>query len=400
MKKRILILGAGMLQNFVIKKAKELNYEVHVLDMNPNSIGFQSADKYEVINIVDKDLCLKYAIENKIDGVLTAATDYGVLTASYIAEKLNLTGLKYSVAEIIKNKYEVRKKLFENQADDTKQFFEVKNSNDLLKIKEKIIFPVMLKPVDGSGSKGVTKVESKLELDKATKNALDMSISKKVLIESFFEGKEYGVESFVIDNQIYVLGIMNKEMTTPPIYAELGHSIPSQLPIDIEKKIVETVKNTIKALEINYGAVNMDLLVTKKNNVHIVDIGARMGGNLIGSHIIPLSTGIDYMANIIKAAVGDPVDFEKKYNKPVATKILALRPGIVKKIPNLKEMYTENTNDIICNLKENDQINEYKNNLDGCGYVVGVGNDIIDLIKEVSEIKEKINKNIIRENEK
>ena len=111
--KKLLVIGAGFLQSFVIQKAKQLGYETLAVDANPNAVGFQYADKYDVINIVDEEACLAFARKEKIDGVLTAATDYGVLTAAYIAREMGLPGLKYEVAKLIKNKYQVRKRLYE-----------------------------------------------------------------------------------------------------------------------------------------------------------------------------------------------------------------------------------------------------------------------------------------------
>ena len=103
--KKILIIGAGFLQKFVIQKAKDMGYFTLALDANPSAVGFKYADKYAVINIVDEKACLEYAKSENIDGVLTAATDYGVLTASYIAEHMKLPGLPYDVAKLIRNKY-------------------------------------------------------------------------------------------------------------------------------------------------------------------------------------------------------------------------------------------------------------------------------------------------------
>src|SRR5699024_9391266 len=107
--KKILFLGAGFLQHFAIKKAKELGYYTLVLDYDPNAIGFNYADKYEIINIIDKESCLNYAKDNAIYRIITVATDYGVLTASYISKQLNIPGLDFETAQVIKNKYLTRK---------------------------------------------------------------------------------------------------------------------------------------------------------------------------------------------------------------------------------------------------------------------------------------------------
>jgi biotin carboxylase len=330
--KKLLIIGAGFLQSFVIKKAKEMGYYTITIDKNPNSVGFLYADKYETIDIIDQEACLKYAGFNHINGVMTAATDYGVLSAAYIAQQMNLPGLKYEVAKVIKNKYMVGCTLFNNNIDNISQYYEIKNISEVEEIGRKINFPVIVKPCDGSGSKAVIRVDNIDSIKHACEEAIRASLLGRALIQDFIEGKEYGVESFVYDRQVFVLGVMGKHMTSPPDYAELGHYMPSQL--DIEEKVKNVTKNAIEALEINFGAVNMDVLVTKDNEICIIDIGARMGGNLIGSHIIPLGTGIDYLENLIRASVGDSIDLRAQGSKTnVVTRLLALTPGKVKKLP-------------------------------------------------------------------
>ena len=181
--KKILIIGAGFLQTYVIKKAKELGYYVLCVDGNPKAEGYQYAHEYEVINITDKEACLLYAKEKQIDGVITAATDYGVLTASYIAETLNLYGNSMKSAQLIKNKYQVRKRLFEAKADDTEQAYEISEFSQVEKIKEIIQYPVMVKPCDGSGSRGASKVECESQLCTAIQCAIEGSLTKKAVIE-------------------------------------------------------------------------------------------------------------------------------------------------------------------------------------------------------------------------
>ena len=369
--KKILVIGAGFLQDFVIQKAKSMGYETITVDANPSAAGFRHADKYKVINIVDEEACLAYAKEEKIDGVLTAATDYGVLTAAYIAKELGLPGLNYEVAKLIKNKYQVRKRLFESKVDDTEQTYEVSENTDLSALVEKLSFPVMVKPCDGSGSRGVARIDEVSQFADACKNAMAASITHRAVIETFITGREYGAESLVVNGEVHVLGIMKKWMTAPPYYAELGHAIPSGLEDEVEKKVIECVKKAITALGINSGAVNMDLLVTEDNKVYIVDIGARMGGNLIGSHVIPYGTGIDYMGNMIKNAVGDTVDL-RPVTKPttVATRLLAFKSGKVAKLPDFENIAQGYDVEIHHHLEVGQVIREYHTNLDGCGYIV------------------------------
>lgn len=392
------MLGGGFLQNYVIKKAKELGYYVCCLDADPNALGFQVADEHAVINIVDTDACLAYACEKKVDGVLTAATDFSVLTMSHIAEYMHLPGINYASAKIIKNKADVRRILFDTKADDTGYSYEIGSLEEAEKILSEITFPRMVKPCDGSGSRGASRVDRPEDFIKACEYAMNGSITHRAVAEPFVDGREYGVESFVDNGEIHVLAVMQKAMTEPPYYAELGHAIPSGLTEDIEAKVKSCVYNAIKALGVNHGSVNMDLLINEAGKVHIVDIGARMGGNLIGSHIIPIGTGIDYMANMIRAAVGDSTEWNIVTNpQPVATKLLALHSGIVKVLPDFKAIETANDVKIEHHLHIGDKITPYRTNLDGCGYVIAVRDTVEASLELAAKIRTIIDEAIVRE---
>lgn len=372
--KKILIIGAGFLQMFVIKKAKDMGYYTLAVDADPEAPGFAFADKYEVINIVDKEACLAFAKENQIDGVLTAATEYGVLTVSYIAQEMNLPGLKYSSAQRAKDKYKVKKCFIENHVDDSEgQVYEVNASADIGELSEKIIYPVIVKPCDGSGSRGTSRVDSPDDFLQACEFAMHGSISHRAEVESFVEGKEYGAESLVINGEVHVLAIMKKQMTQPPYYAELGHAVPCGLSFETEAKAKECVVKAIKALDINSGSVNTDMLITEDGKIHIVDIGARMGGNMIGPCIIPYGTGIDYMAAMLENAVDDFKEFKKTEPVAVATKLLAFPEGDIIEIPDVDEFQKKFDVELYHHMKAGQHVNEYHTNLDGLGYIVAKG---------------------------
>lgn len=392
--KKILIIGAGFLQDFVIKKSKELGYFTLTVDGNPNAVGFKHADKYKVIDITNKEKCLEYAQQEKIDGVLTAATDYGVLTAAFIAENLNLPGIPYKVAQLVKNKYCVRKCLYENQVDDTKEAYEISKVEDTENLKQKLQYPVMVKPCDGSGSRGASRVDNFEQLKRACQEAIQNSLTHKAEIETFIIGTEYGAESLVVDGEVHVLSIMKKWMTEPPYYAELGHAIPNDLSKEINNKAILCVKKAIKALGINFGSVNMDMIITSEGKIHIIDIGARMGGNMIGACIIPYGTGIDYMGNMIKNAVQDKVEFKLNSHEVVISKLLAFKGGIIKKLPDFSRLEKEYNVEIYQHMNIGDKVNEYHTNLDGCGYIISKGKNFEETEKKVNEILKKIEKEI------
>lgn len=392
--KKILIIGAGFLQDFVIQKAKKIGYETLAVDGNPLAIGFSSADKYKVIDITNKEKCLEYAVEEKIDGVLTAATDYGVLTAAYIAEKMNIPGIPYYVAQLIKNKYLVRKCLYENSVDDTEKCYEIKSKESIEEIKNELPYPVIVKPCDGSGSRGTSRVDNAKDLEKACIYAMESSLTHKAEIEPFIFGKEYGAESIVVDGEVHVLSIMKKWMTDPPYYAELGHAIPSDLSTEIEDKAKSCVKKAIKSLGITFGSVNMDMIITSEGKVHIIDIGARMGGNMIGPCIIPYGTGIDYMGIMIKNAVGDKVEWDINSHEAVASKLLAFKGGVIKKLPNFSKLTESYGVEIYHHMSVGDKVNEYRTNLDGCGYIISKGKTVEEAEKIAKKVLGEIEKEI------
>ena len=244
----------------------------------------------------------------------------------------------------------------------------------------------------------VVKVEKAEDFAKAADFAMSGSITHRAVAEPFIDGKEYGVESFVDNGAVHVLAVMQKDMTQPPYYAELGHAIPSGLSNELETKVKSCVYRAIVALGVNHGSVNMDLLITKEGHVHIVDIGARMGGNLIGSHIIPTGTGIDYMGNMIRAAVGDATNWKPEWMpRPIATKLLALTPGKVKALPDFDEIRIRYGVQIEHHLHVGDTITPYRTNLDGCGYVVARSFDVDDSIDIAARVRKIIDDSIERE---
>lgn len=390
--KKILVIGAGFLQDFVICKAKAMGYETLAVDANPNAVGFKHADKYRVINIVDQNACLAYAKEEQIDGVLTAATDYGVLTASYIAREMGLPGLDYEAAKLIKNKYKVHKCLYENQVDDTQPASEVNLDTDIDTLAEEIVFPVMIKPCDGSGSRGASRVDSVVEFKNACRFAMDSSVTQRATVEPFIFGTEYGAESIVVNGKVYVLAIMKKWMTKPPYYAELGHAIPTDLPKEIEERAKQCVERAIKALGINFGSVNMDMLITDDGRIHIVDVGARMGGNMIGPCIIPYGTGIDYMETMLRIAAGDEVEWKICEHGAVATRLLAFPEGVVKRLPDFEKIEKEYGVEIFHHLEIGQIVSEYHTNLDGCGYIVAKADQVETAVQRAEIVLKLIQK--------
>lgn len=392
--KKVLIIGAGFLQDFVICKAKEMGYETFAVDADAKAPGFLHADHSSVIDITDEKACLDYARKNEIDGVLTAATDYGVLTASYIAREMGLPGLRYDVAQLIKNKYQVRKCLIEHHVDQTKQVVEVNEDTDFSMLACQLSFPVMVKPCDGSGSRGISRIDDDSQLREKSRLAMKCSASNRAVIETFFAGKEYGAEALVIDGEPHVLAVMKKWMTDPPVYAELGHAVPNDLSEETEQSVIRCIREAILSLGINSGSVNTDLIISEDGKVNIIDIGARMGGNMIGPCIIPYGTGIDYMAAMIRVALGEPADFSISRKKAVGTRLLAFDEGEIKRLPDFKQIEDDFGVEIYHHMKNGDKVNTYRSNIDGCGYIVAKADNVGEAVDTAEKVLQLIKEHI------
>jgi len=392
--KKIVIFGAV---NPVLKRAKELGYETFVIEANKNIKKSKFADHIKYIGFDEYEECLEYIKTLKIDGIVNA-TEFAVIIAAYVTEKLGLPGIKFETDKLVKDKYMVRKFLKENGIQSIPQFFEIKQIEDLEKIKDQILFPVIIKPSMGLGSLFVYKIENYDELKEKCAIVIKNSFNKKALIETYINGKEYGVESFVYQGKIHVLAIMEKLMTSNQYRVELGHCTPPDISYELEINIQNEVKKIISALKLSYGPVNMDIIVDKNNKPYIVDIGARMGGNAINTHIIPNYIGVDHVGNTIKLAVGDnSIDIEPKFKNFIATRQLNLKPGKIIKIPDFSNLYTENVIDICFEKKQMDTINEYTCNAERAGYVVVKGKNIEDAKKQALELKNRIDNLIERE---
>lgn len=391
--KKVLIFGAV---KHAIEKAKELGYETVVVDQNPYLKTIELVDRFKCIPFENYEENLKYALEENIDGIVNA-TEFAVLVSSYVANKMELPGMDFNVAKIAKDKYAIRKKMLENNITNVAQFFELENEKQLQDIKDIIKFPVILKPASGLGSLNVYKINNIVDLEEKISEVINESFNKKALIETFIEGQEYGVEAFVYKGNIHILAIMKKNMTPLPYRSELGHMVPSGLTEEIENKIASTIKRLINAIGIEGGPVNFDLILTNKNEVFIVDVGARMGGNSISSHIIPLSKGIDHVGNTIKYAMNDnSIELIPKFKKSVVTRILDLDEGIIKKLPDFSKYVDEDVIEISFEKSVGDKIEKYISDAQRCGLIILCGEDVEKIKNKANKIRKQINEDILR----
>ena len=315
MKEKLVIIGANDFQAQLIKKANELGYETHVFAWEDGAVGKAIADYFYPISIVNKDEILEYCKKIKPCGVCSIASEVANITVNYLARHLGLVCNSERCVLLSTNKHEMRKAFAENNDPSPKSIL-VDVDSDLQKID--INFPVLVKPTDRSGSRGITKVLRFEDLKQAVSFACNESFEKKALVEEFVEGKEYSVEYISYQGKHTFLALTEKFTTGAPHYVEVAHKQPA----DISKKQLDVINKIIsKALDtlnVQCGASHSEIKIDGHGNIKIIEIASRMGGDCIGSDLVPLSTGYDYMKMVIDIAVGKEIAFLKKEHYNVA----------------------------------------------------------------------------------
>lgn len=316
--KKLAIIGASYLQLPLIEKAKEMGLETHVFAWAANDVGEKIADFFYPISIVEKDIILGVCRNLKIDGICSIASDLASITVSYVACNLGLIGNSLESSELSTNKFLMRN-AFKKNNDPIPDFMIINEDTEITKICIK--YPAIIKPIDRSGSRGVYKIDSKSDLESALKKAINESFAKEAILEEFVDGDEYSVEYISWNGEHNFLALTEKVTTGEPRFIEKAHIEPANVSEDILKRIKLIVEHALTSLKIRYGASHSEVKIDKKGNIKIIEIGARMGGDCIGSDLVYYSTGIDFVKAVIDVSLGNKPDLSI-VNKPISVKVV------------------------------------------------------------------------------
>ncbi|HFC9205583.1 ATP-grasp domain-containing protein [Clostridium perfringens] len=309
MDKKLVILGTNEYQNPLIVRAKELGYETHVFGWRTGAIGETTADVYYDLNILDYETLWKEVEKIQPCGVASIASELAMHPMNYLLRKLGIPCNSLKTEKIATNKYLMRCVMRDAGLDGPKfalvgEYFSMEEVSEFK-------YPLIVKPVDLSSSRGVMKVNSSNELQDAVNYALSWSKKKKVLVEEFIEGPEYSGESIAYEGKYKLLVLTEKQTTGAPHYIERGHRQPAKLSPEIYKRVEETLYKAFASIGIEYGAVHPEFKITNEGKVIFMEVGARMGGDCIGSDLVPISTGYDFMGMVISIGCGKEPSFEK-----------------------------------------------------------------------------------------
>lgn len=297
----IAIIGASYLQLPLILKAKELGLTTHVFAWECGDVGEAEADHFYPISIVEKDKILDKCKEIGIDGICSIASDLAVITVCYVAEKMGLVSNSISDSLTSTNKHLMKEALVRSNVPTAR--FILTGGEDPVDITG-LNYPLIVKPTDRSGSRGVSRINGPDDdIASAIARAVDQSFEKKALVEEYIFGKEYSVESISYEGKHTLLTVTEKFTTGDPHYIETGHMEPSGLSEAQLKEVEKVVFAGLDALGVRFGASHSEIKISG-DKIFIIEIGARMGGDMIGSTLVRLSTGYDFVKAVIDISLG------------------------------------------------------------------------------------------------
>ncbi len=305
--KRLLMLGGSTSQVCAIKKAKKMGYYVIICDYLSDNPGQFVADEFYQVSTTDKEAVLELAKSMNLDGVVCYASDPAAPTAAYVCEKLGFPTNPYNSVMVLSNKDTFRKFLKEHNFN-VPSVSVYTNWEELWADKDNFKYPIIVKPVDCSGSKGVNKVNSADELEFAYDDSMKYSRCKRIIAEGFIEKKGYQIsgDGFSVDGVLKFRCFGNEFYSNNGIkeYVPLGECWPSVLDESTQDKVHNEIQRLITELDCKTGAYNIEVILDKDDNVYILELGARNGGSLI-PQITQYATGVDMVEYTIKAALGE-----------------------------------------------------------------------------------------------
>lgn len=309
--KKLMLLGGMRYLVPVIEAAHKLGVYVITCDYLPNNIAHKYSDEYCNVSILEKDKVLEKARELKIDGILSFACDPGVVTAAYVAEKMELPSSgPYESIEILQNKGKFRKFLTENNFNVpvAKQYTDIETA---LNDTEMFNWPVIVKPTDSAGSKGVTKVVEKSELRDAINYALKFSHSNEFIIEDFLEkiGDSSDCDSFSVDGELKFVSFsaqkFDENCENP--YTPAAYTWPASISKAHQEELINEIQRLLKLLDMKNSIYNIETRECTNGKAYIMECSPRGGGNRL-AEMIRYMTGVDMITNIVKSALGMELD--------------------------------------------------------------------------------------------
>ncbi|RQO31939.1 hypothetical protein DBR32_03795 [Taibaiella sp. KBW10] len=370
--KKLAIVGASYLQLPLVEKAKSMGIETHCFAWDDGAVCKMISDYFYPISVLDKENILMKCQEIGIDGITTIATDIAIPTICYVAQKMNLISNSLESSLRTTNKGIMKNRFIEYGIVTPKSLqIEAYQEEDFRMFS----FPLIVKPIDRSGSLGVCKVDNAIGLEQAVKEAITYSFQKKCVVEEFIEGKEVSVESISWKGNHKVLAITDKVVTKEPYFVELAHHQPAVHQQGILDRIEDITEAVLNAVNVEYGAGHTELMITPEGKIYVIEIGARMGGDFIGSHLVQLSTEYDFLKAVIEVALGNFI-LPDRINNKTCSGVYFLSHDTRELLPYFEKDNVFDVQKVI----NNDNLIAAKSSNDRSGYLIYSSPNKIDLL--------------------
>jgi len=383
---KLMILGAGVYQVPLIKKAKAMGHNTFVVSPMGNYPGLAIADKVVDCDTRDQEAVLNAAIEFGIDGIVTTGTDVAVPTIGYLVDRLNLHGTGFDSSLKSMNKSDMKKCFFEHGIQ-TADYRVVKSLEDLKVVATEIGYPLMVKAVDSSGSRGITKVESESGLQAAFEESLSVSKVQDVIVEQYLSGYEIGAQAIVSGGEVEEVFLHSDIVTPPPISVPIGHAMPLDISEIVSEKTKLLIKDAVKALGIKDTISNVDIMIVD-DEPYLLEIGARMGATCLPENI-SIYNRFDFYEYLVNLALGLKPKLDLSLDKqPNAALLLCSdKTGTVKEIIVPDSVYqNERLIDLSLDVSVGDKVSKFNVGPDRIGQIITIGeteSEAINLAKEL-----------------
>jgi len=395
---KIMFIGAGYFQEPGIRRAKELGHFVIATDGNREAPGLKLADEAFVVDVKDKKAHLKIASQQSIDAVLSIASDACIETVASVTEEFGLAGIDSKVAECGTDKALMRD-AFAKSGVPSPRFFAVHDYAELQDRAVQIGYPLVVKPADNAGSRGVQKVDDPSGLESAYKNARAYSRKQKVMVEEFMEGVEVSVEVLMSGGKMHIIAVSDKIRTQPPYLLDTHVIFPTACSVEDREKVIAVARASIDSVGITQGPVHIELMMTSEGPIP-VELAARGPGFKVFTDILPIITGVDLLKAHIDVALGNLLDLTFDQKMSAAIRFFSATDGSVKDVKGIEEVkLMPGIHDIEIYVKEGDKVKSLTSGADRIGHVIATAPSREQVMKLIEEVDEKLEITFLKDNE-
>jgi biotin carboxylase len=371
---RLLVLGAGLAQVDAIQRVKDLGHKLIAMDGDPQAPGLDVADQSFILDITDADEVIKVAQKLNIDGVISFSVEAVVKTVAEAAAALNLPGISPEAADNATSKKRMRE-IWQAKGIPSCRSICCRSLTAARDAVREIGFPLVLKPSDNAGSRGVSVIYSLSELDHFYEIAASFSRVGDILLEEFMAGEEMSVEGFICGGRFHLTGISDKIRTNPPYLLDLAVMFPSVKSQKMQHKAVQVVTEAALALGLDKTPIHAEIIATTQGP-KMVELAARGPGFKVFTTMIPWSGGVDVVSEFVKIAIGEIPDIRMSLSRGAVLVFPQAKPGKVVSVKGVDAACAvPNIVDLKIYVKPGDTIYPLRSGADRIGHIIALADN-------------------------